>query len=526
MQELPLNGFYSSESRKLTDRRCINWVPTLSDNGSLSAFSLMPSSGIEYLDNVGLVWSSEYGDGKITGQVGAFDGFNSLTQFHVGRRIIGYNGVLGTTKLLPATPIVGGGTITSSSAYSRFASNGTDLVSVAPSSYNSNQDRVYKYDDSLTPTAVDVATALNTNTANIVDLAYLGARFLYLCAQKSSNPAFNFNRVHYSGLGGIAPNTLDFFTPQGNDEQLKGLEVLNDHLYLFAETQTFIYRVTESTDIPYQEVGTMEYGLDGTASAPQAKCKYKGTIAFYGRQKNGPTRIYLLSGSGAQAISTKDVDRIIAQETNNIRLFAFTEKGREFLCVRSDTVCFVFEAETGIWHERKTYPENSWQFVGATENASGTGSVMIGAEFKETSIGRLFTGSGVHNPVLGTEVASPNNESNESGIVNREMISSPFNGKNDKIILAELQPQCEVDFSMPDSGWSKPEINISVSYDFGNTFEKERSLNIGSIGDYKATTRFFNFGYVTQAFTVKLRAMNPYPTRVLTLLARTEKGYS
>jgi len=526
MQELPLNGFYSSESRKLTDRRCINWVPTLSDNGSLSAFSLMPSSGIEYLDNVGLVWNSEYGDGKVTGQVGAFNGFNSLTQFHVGVRIVGYSGTVSLTKTLPQTPDAGGSLFAASSRYSRFASNGSKLVSVAPSSYNNSRDRVYEYNNTLDPTAVNIALILGTNTANIVDVAFLGARFLYLCAQKSSNPALNFNRVHYSALGAVEPDLLDFFTPQGNDEQLKGLEVLNDRLYLFAETQTFIYRVTESTDIPYQIVGTMEYGLDGTLSAPQAKCKYKGTIAFYGRQKNGPTRIYLLSGSGAQAISTKNIDRIIAQETQNIRLFAFTEKGREFLCVRSDTVCFVFESETGIWHERKTYPENSWQFVGATENTSGTGSVMIGAEFKETSIGRLFTGSGAHNPVLGTEVASPNNESNESGIVNREMISSPFNGKNDKIILAELQPQCEVDFSMPDSGWSKPEINISVSYDFGNTFEKERSLNIGSIGDYKATTRFFNFGYVTQAFTVKLRAMNPYPTRVLTLLARTEKGYS
>lgn len=526
MQVLPLNGFYESESKKLTDRRCINWVPTISDNGSLSEFSLMPSSGIEYLDNIGSSWNSEYDDGVITGQVASYNGFNSATQFHVGRRIVGHSGTISLSKTLPATPVLGGGTVTASSKYSRFASSGSVLVSVAPSDYNTSRDRVYQYDNTLTGTAVDVATILNTNTANIVDVAFLGARFLYLCAKKSTTPSLNFNRVHYSGLGAVEPDLLDFFFPQGNDEQLKGLEVLNDRLYLFAETQTHIYRVTESTDIPYQIVGTMEYGLDGGPSAPQAKCKYKGTIAFYGRQKNGPTRIYLLSGSGAQAISNKNIDRIIGQNNSNVRLFAFTEKGREFLAVRSDNWCFVFEAETGIWHERKTYPEDSWQFVGATENSNGTGSIMIGAKFKETAIGRLFTGCGSHNPELGTEVATSNNESNASGIVNREMISSPFNSKNERLIVAELQPQCDVDFSIPDAGWTKPEINLSVSYDFGHTYEKERSLNIGSIGDYKATTRFFNFGYVSQSFVIKLRAMNPYPTRVQALLARTERGYN
>lgn len=520
MQELPLTGFYESESQKLSDRRCINWVPTVSDNGSLSTLSLMPSSGIEYLDNTGLAWDSNYLTGVVSGQVASFNGFNSATQFHVGRKIIGHSGVLNFTKLLPATPILGGLTTTASSSYSRFASNGTTLVSVAPSTYNGNQDRVYQYDSTLTPTAIDVATALNTNTANIVDVAFLGARFLYLCA----NSINGFNKVHYTALGGLTPNTLDFFKPQSTDEQLKGLEVLNSRLYLFAETKTYIYQVTDNTDIPYQIIGSIEYGLSGGASAPQAKCNYRGSIAFYGRQKNGPARIYLLSGSGAQPISNKNIDRIIAQQDTNIRLFSFTEKGREFLAVRSDSVCFVFEAETGMWHERKTYPENSWQFVGATENSSGTGSIMIGAKFIQHAGTILFTGCGSHNPQLGTEVATINNDANSSGIVDRIMISSPFNASNDKMIVAELQPQCEVDFSMPDAGWTKPEINISVSYDFGVTFEKERSLSIGAIGDYKKTTRFFNFGFVDQAFTVKLRAMNPYPVRVLKLLARTIKG--
>lgn len=526
MQELQLNSFDKAEVRKLKDWQCSNWVPTISDNGALSSLSLMPTSGIVYPDGTAEFWNNEWDNGKVSGQIGGFDGFNSVTQFIVGGKFIAFNGdSISANYTLPSTPISGGGTVARKCELSRFATDGSRLVFIGPHYANTGFDRGYYASSTLALTAIDLATGLGDNTAGVSDIAYLGGRFAYL----ASNRDTGFNRVHYSSIGGIDPNSLDFFSPQGNNEQLHGLEVLNDRLYLFAETNTYIYQVGATTDIPFQISGSINYGLAGLDGIKQfAKCKYLGNIAFYGKQKNSGGKIYLLSGASAQPISNYNIDRIISENSSGLRLFSFTEKGRNFLAVRSDTICLVYEAATGLWHERKSYGRNSWAFVGSSELGSGQGSVFVGDEFirvpNSPSQDLAYIQSGYTNTSLGTELATQRNQSNQMGLVDRVMVSSPFNASNDKMLINEIQPQCDVDRTYKDEGWTKPEINLSVSFDFGNTFEKERSLSVGAIGSYKKTTRFFNFGYVDQAFVVKLRAMNPYPTSLIKLLARTTRG--
>lgn len=531
MQELPLNGFYSGESRKLTDRRCINWVPNSSDSGSLSSLSLMPTVGIEPITDIeDELWNDNFNNtnGEVLGQI--HDGlslFQASVQFHVGSTIVGMSRSAIRVRDLPVTIYNGGGTVSGNSRSSRFATDGTNLVSVAPSYANNFFDRVYTYDSDLNPTSIDIADALGSTNAGVSDIAYLGGRFLYLCSIGSTG----FNRVHYSRIGEIVPNNLDFFAPSGNSERLEGLEVLGDRLYLFAETKTYIYAVSSSVDIPYQLVGTIEAGLSLSLNT-NIKCKYNGGLAFYGKQKGETSKVYIMSGSSLQVISNKNIDRIVEEkitsspfyDSSTMRLFSFSEKGKDFLCFRGIDFCFVYDSADGVWHERKTQGSDTWDFAGYFGTTSAR--IMVGSKFKERTNGKLFTGTGNQNESIGTELKTSANEDNPEGLVPREMISSPFNSKNDRIILAELQPQCSADFTVVDPLWPKPQINISVSYDFGNTFEKERSLSVGAIGDYKSTTRFFNFGYVDQAFTVKLRAMNPYPMSVIRLLARTEKGYS
>lgn len=522
MQELPLNGFYEAETKKLSGRTCVNWVPTISDAGSLSQLSLMPSSGVGFDDDQIIDWRSSFDfsppntKAKIAGQIHTgIEFFRSYAQFHVGNAIVGLQfNREPRVKDLPLTIYDGGGTISGSSRASRFATNGQDLVSVAPSNLNNFIDRVYSYDDELNPTSLNIADALNERNAGIADIAYLGGRFLYMSTI--------LGKVFYSRIGDILPDALDFFAPASNTERLTKMEALNDRLYLFTETKAYLYAVSANVDIPYQYVGTIQIGINNSIYT-NCTCKYKGSIAFYGNQENGDNKIYMMSGTSFKEISTQDINRVINPifgETEEVRLFSFAEKGRDLLCVKSDNYCFVYEAATGIWHERKTYGSKTWDFSGFI----GGSGYLIGDAFKKTSGNKAFIGSGLIDGDIGTELKTIYNEDNVSGIVNREVVTSPFNGKNDRIIVHELQPQCSVNYEQIDSGWPKPEISISVSYDFGNTFEKERGLSMGLIGDYKAKTRFFSFGYVDQAFTVKIRTMNPYPTGLVSLLARTEKG--
>lgn len=511
MQELSLNGFYSGESRKLSDRRCINFIPTPSDQSSLSSLSLMPTTGIDQsLENSS--YRATYLGGFISSQVANLNTNSSGAVFVVGRDIVQHNGTnITLVKTLPATPIGGGATTLCTAFDGRFATDGIRTILVAPSYSNSNQDRAILLDANLDGTSIDTTTIMGTNSGGLVDVAYIGGRFLYLFNNELSTE----NAVYYSAIGGTDPDVLDFFKPDSNNETLRGMAVISNSLYLFAETKTYIYQVTSNTDIPYQQVGVINYGLYSRGpSGANAKTRYKGTIAFIGREEGGKNRVYLLNGGSAQEISTPPINFHLDDESSYFRLFSFSEKGRYFLCVRGASYTYVYEADTGIWHERRTNGDDRWAFIGAV--SSGGKTIFVGDNVEDVG-GLASFNTGLENPDSGYELNIP---------VERTVITAPFNAANDRMIVSEIEPQCEVDYSEPQESWPSPRIGLSISYDFGYTFDSERSIELGRAGNYRKRVRFTSIGYVEQAFTVRLRTLNPYPVRILRLLSRTTKGGS
>lgn len=512
MQELPLNGFYSGESKKLSDRRCVNFMPTVSDNGALSTLSLMPTSGIKYHLGSGVVWDTDYSTGNLTGQVYTFEN-NNFTRpniFIVGRKLVASGGDSISSVTLPQTPTGGGGLTTGKCETSRFASNPDRAIVVGPS-YTNARDRAYVIDKNLALTAEDLVTALGNQNVGLVDIEYLGGRFLYLCSQEG------YNAVYYTALGGTTPNSLDFFAPDSNNEVLQGLKVINNTLYLFAKTKCYLYQVTENTDLPYRQIGVVDIGLNGA----HAKDELNGSIVLYGKSKGGQSGVYVVSGGGYSKISTRQIDLNLSENESSIRVFVMSDKHRKLVIAKTDSCCFAYDTESGLWHERKSEGSSTWDFIGYGEG-SGEGCI-VGSSFNNVG-GRLFAEVGTLERDIGTELAASFPAQEFNGIVERMVTSSPFNGNNDRMIVNEIQPQCEVDYSNPVEGWYDSKVNMSISYDFGNTFETEKSLPISKAGEYNSVTRFFNIGYINQSFVVMLRVFNPYPTRIIKLLTRIQKG--
>lgn len=420
MQTLPLNGFYSGESRKNSDRRCINFIPTLSDDGSLSQLSLMPSAGIDS-SATNTSYRTTYLNGFISSQVVDF-GTNlvgSSAVFVVGEDIVAHNGSnLSIVRELPGTPIGGGATIPSTAFDGRFATDGTRTILVAPHYSNNNQDRAFILDDNLQGTAINTGDIMNTDNGGLIDVAFFGGRFLYLFNNRQSTD----NAFYYSSIGGTDPDVLDFIRPDTNNEQLRGMAIISNSLYLFADTKTYIYQTSTSTDIPYQPIGVINYGLyNNDSKSANAKTRYKGTIAFIGREEGGKNRVYLLNGGSAEVISTPAIDFQLDQDSSTFRLFSFSEKGRYFLCVRGGSFTYVYEADTGLWHERQTQGSDRWEFIGAVSKGGNT----------------IFVGDTVENdggPGSGNAIFHTGRENSESGSelgnpVERTVISSPFNAE-------------------------------------------------------------------------------------------------
>jgi hypothetical protein len=514
MQELPLNGFYSGESRKLSDRRCINWMPVTSNAGALSTVSLLPTVGlegpIEISDDSGTIVA-----GDITSQIFTFTSNQGKSAVIVKDDKVFFRSIYGADETRPFPNAVGD-PLPLRTQYSRMATDGLRCVIISPSSKGTNtRDKLVYFDkDTSSSTAIKTSTIFGLDKSGLVDLAFAGGRFLYVVNEILTT---NLNRVFYSDIGAVAPNALDFFAPDNLASQLKGIDVINDRIYLFAEDKTFIYSVTASTDLPFQDSGEIEMGL----YEADAKCRYKGAIAGLFKGVGGGYYVGILSGGSVQPISTDainyQIQKVLSENksgSNQVRFFSFADKGRDILCVTNKYFTFCFDIENG-WHERRSLGDReNWQFVGAVDTPEN--SIFVGDEFKVgATAGTISAPFCKTNYNIGTE---------NSALVERLMISAPFNDKNQRMMVDEIQPQCEVDYSVPVEGWPEAKINLSMSHDFGNTFEMERGLNVGRAGNYIQETRFMSLGYVRQAFTLKLRSLNPYPTRVLRLLSRLTKG--
>ncbi len=523
MKELPLNGFYSGESRKLSDRRCVNFMPTVSDSGSLSSLSLMPTVGREKGKNIDPTYNAladtnvntanKVKSNSVTWTV---NNANSLI-FVKDQAVAAISDDITESRLLKYDA----DTVQPDNERVRITTSPSTLVvvgyarqdsAIASNNYYIQYAENNSFSWQLHPTALSARP--------IVDAAFYGGRFLY-CNYDSEDP-----KVYYSSLTSPVASNLDFIAPDDNNGYLKGIEVSNNSLYVFGEEKTYIYQVTTNVDLPYRNSGTIDVGL----YQPESKIATSRGIYFIGKNGGASYHMYRISGASVQKISTRQIDfrlnendiyNVYGDTTSGVRpkwpdyipVFKITDNNESIIVFNTPKGCFCFNEENGMWHERKSQGREDWNVV--SYGMSPKGPVFINDTWSDVSLDVYDTNISEVNVHSGLELGE---------LMDRRMVSSPFNLKNNRMVVSELEPQCEVDYSEPVSGWTAAKINISLSYDFGNSFEGERSLSIGESGNYTQRTRFIGVGYVDQSFNIEVRAINPYPVRLLRLLARSTDG--
>jgi hypothetical protein len=502
-------------------------MPTPSDAGSLSTLSLIPTVGREK----GVNTDNEFKvsptvninpDVKMTSQVVTWSMFNRPYIMFIKDQAwaaIADDTVEGSLLAYDA------GTKQPDGERVRISTSPTSIAIVGYGRDNKSRQRTNGYVQYSLGNVMSPVVMSYFDNYQITDTAYFGGRFLF------SNFSGEAPSVYYSDIGSVEPSGLDFFAPDNLTGAIKGIEVDNDILYVFGDEQTFLYQITSSTDIPFRNTGEINVGL----YQPESKFVTSQGVYFIGKDGGNSYHIYRISGASVQKISSRQVDYFLNK--NNLYdtydtadatypdycpIFKITDNNKSIICFNTPVACLCYDEETGMWHERKNSGRDDWDVVGYEMSVRGPVFISDTWDFLGPD---PVTPS---NDLYDMNTTEPNiNSGLENGeIMERVMISAPFNDGNQRMMVDELQPQCEVDYSEPVTDWAEAKISLSVSHDFGNTFEQERALNIGRAGNYTQETRFFNIGYYTQAFTLKLRSMNPYPTKVIKLLARLTTGGS
>lgn len=494
MQELPLNGFYESTTPRNSKRRCVNLIPINEPNGSLSTNMLECPAGID-----GPI-SSSIPAGLMSQSIHSqvfewVNNRNSPVIFCADNQAVATNGFSVITERIPTTAA----SAVPNMFGARFASSPNTLVAVNKGDTISAGVGV-ALDKDFNATLIDFNDIFNVGPSGIVDVAFLGGRFIYANGQSSGSLAF---RCYYSEIGGVEPLETNFFQPDMDSTEFTGLHVLNGQLWLFDRKRSYLFSLTGSTSTPFswQRSATVNAGL----YSPHAKAESNGVLFMIAGDESGNWRPVVFAGGSISPIGSSAVDHAINQDLKKgakptqVKVFAYHEQGRDFVAFTTGHRTFVYNVNAKRWFERDS-GDGYWRAIGF---AGRDAEVFVGDRVEVDISAEWRIGRSDYS--IGTEFGSS---------IERLCDTAPFNANNSVIKLSELEPVCDV------VGSETQSVSVSLSTDYGATFGTERQ----SVIDGASRARFTSWGAIRQAFVVRLRFTSDYPTKIVKLLARMVTG--
>ena len=502
-QVLPFNGFYTGNSEKNSSRTCVNYMPIKHDSGALSEYTLESTFGID--DAIALDDPFIYSNPTVWSASDAESLAFIITAREVSPGI--NNGYLISTD--------GASVIESVRVFIDTAS-GTEVLSSASSSNHlgfaintASRGLIVGVDSSMvafptSPLPIGVFAG---------DIAYLGGRFL-VSSRYDSTVGQN-NAVYYSDIND--PSTIDplgYFSDDNQTSETIGIHVSKNRLFLFSKNSYSIWVNTPDVNLPFsiQKGSGGDVGLMNSA----AKTELGGILYFIGISK-GKASLWALNGS-ASNIGNEYVDYQL-ESAQSVSMFSFADNGRALIAIKiqgASNKDFFYDIKSGEFHSRSTLGDVndlSWSVfgVGGIRSAEGERQVIFSKD-KNTDDGLSIS---VSNSSIGTEFGAQ---------VERECITSPFNSDGVTNNVRELAFQADIDYSSL-TPVTLPDLSLSVSENFGKTFETERLEAFDADGENTKILRYMNIGFFRQAFVFKLKTDTIYPHKILKMLTRLEKGF-
>lgn len=422
------------ETLEYSGERLLNWYPRPWPDGGRGAVALLPSPG---LTRHVLLSSGRPVRAIVTANGGVF----AVCGGHLWRVVGSTVTAVGSIVDTPDTTIAADGVNVSVAAGGEYyVWNGTTLST--PSSG--------AFDQVGSVTEIDGYTVLSE-----------------LGGQKFS----------VSGIRDAASiDALDFASAEGSPDHL--VRVFADHseLILFGTRSTEIWQNSGNPDFPFTRLAGGK--LNRGCLFPRSVVSEDNSVWWVGDDRV----IYRMVGYTPTRVSTHAVERALRDysETADIRAMTLTYDGAKwFVLWFPDRPAWVFDAASGMWHERGT--NGPWL---ATCAASGDGLTTLGG-----SDGWLYR--------LGGLTDGPH-------AILREAVSLPVVAP-DRLSMHEV----EVCFRTGAEDINRPALaSLEISRDGGRTWGPERWRSMGRLGNYDRRTRWQQLGH-GRTFQARVRVTDP-----------------
>ena len=159
---------------------------------------------------------------------------------------------------------------------------------------------------------------------------------------------------------------------------------------------------------------------------------------------------------------------------------------------------WVFDATTGLWHERGEWNGWSWDALPIIGHVFVNGVHLVGS-----------SASGVIYQMSKELLLDTNGEGQ------RWLRRAPHVAKDKSfLIIDSLELLMEVGLGLPSGQGSNPMVNLSWSHDGGQTFGAERAKSAGRVGAFSTRPIWRKLGYGDD-WVLQLTGSDPVPWRLL-----------
>jgi hypothetical protein len=286
---------------------------------------------------------------------------------------------------------------------------------------------------------------------------------------------FLFNKtgtgeMGFSGINDITFDALDFAEAEGSPDALVGVVSVGQNIYLLGPQSTEVFYNSGDADNPFQRIqgAVMEQGCVAAFSI----AILGGQPYWIGQDKNGYGIVYRAQGYQAQRVSTTAIEKVIQgispDEIVNARAWVYQDGGHAFYCLNLPGAesTWVYDASTGLWHERAYRDLWSLERHRADCHANAYAKHVVG-DYENGKIYSLDSGTY-------TDAGDP--------IV--RVRTAPHVSKNlNRVFHSRFQLDMETGVGLDGSGQGvNPKAMLQWSDDGGHTWSNEYWSDIGRIG--------------------------------------------
>ena len=306
---------------------------------------------------------------------------------------------------------------------------------------------------------------------------------------------------------GTVWNALNFFTAESDPDDIVGLQVYNNKLFVLGSEVTEEFNNNAGI---FQRTG---FFIDKGLFAPFSTIATNNSFMWIGGGTNESPAIWTLNGNTPVKVSTTAIDSALQdfslEQIQQAFAYSYAQNGHYFVGFSLPTRTFEINTITGKWNERTSQIINS---KGLTETIRWRVN-SLGAAYN-----RVLCGDSQDGRIGSVEVDTYTEYGSE---IIRVMSTQVISDQGRAIVIPELEATFEA--GVGDVETVDPKVRMSIARD-GKSFNDELTRPIGKIGEYNRRAIWYRLGRFARMSVVEFTMSDPVNPTFIKLEARVRSG--